>query len=42
MTRRKTMDIKMHQRLPTFVETGSCFDTTDIDRVKVRIYIYKY
>lgn len=27
----------MRQRLPKFVETGSCFDTTDIDRVKVRI-----
>lgn len=31
------MDISMRQRLPKFVETGSCFDTTDIDRVKVRI-----
>lgn len=28
------MDIKMQKKLPVFRETGSCFDSTDIDRIK--------
>ena len=30
------MDIKMQKKLPVFKETGSCFDSTDIDRLKVK------
>jgi hypothetical protein len=33
----KTWDIKMRQKIPSFVETGSCFDATNIDRIKVRL-----
>lgn len=29
-------DIKMRQKLPTFVETGSCFDATNTSGIKVR------
>mmetsp|Transcript_28855 Transcript_28855/g.42515 ORF Transcript_28855/g.42515 Transcript_28855/m.42515 type:complete len:312 (-) Transcript_28855:493-1428(-) len=29
-------DIKMRQKLPTFAETGSCFDATNIDKIKGR------
>jgi hypothetical protein len=28
-------DIKMRQKMPTFAETGSCFDATNIAGIKV-------
>ena len=30
-------DIKMRQHMPTFAETGSCFDATNIAGIKVSI-----
>jgi len=32
----QTSDIKMRQKMPTFAETGSCFDATNTGRIKCR------
>lgn len=36
MGRKEQSDVLMRQKLPTFAETGSCFDATNIDKIKVR------